>query len=287
MSGIISTLARASCQHGSRLAVAASACQRRSTSWIAWEQPNPSLYAPPPQAPVSNETQEASSKTQNTRSVGKAVTAPATTAVAGGSQEVSTSGKTVPSSIQAGTSRIHFSQTRSAHSKSKSEDHASLPTTLLRIPGESSTWPVETPEFPDQPRIRKTRTVHENEGPVRKEETPAPASESEEAEPKDTKDRSILRVLSNIAFGLKALEQNPYSPHPVISFDKAIKKYMEGVQTRHEALARAKELHAARQAADEKDREEWRRVVKKALDTSIDKGQGEREGEGGKNASTG
>ncbi|OTA66821.1 hypothetical protein K449DRAFT_431154 [Hypoxylon sp. EC38] len=271
MSGIASTLARSGRQRGSRLAASAStpsACHRRSTSWIAWEQPNPSLYGPPPQAPISNATQQAASKTQFTRNVGEAVTAPATAAVSGSSQEVSTSCSTVPLSIQAGASRVPLSQTRCSHSKAKAEKDPYLPTTLIRIPGETVTWPVEVSEHPDQPRVRKIRTVHENEGPIRKEEVP--------------------HLTSNLTFGLEALDQNRSLSHPIISFEDAIKKYMDGVQTREEALARAKELDAALQEVDEKDRDEWHRTVKEALETSIyeaeSKGMGGSEGGAGAQA---
>ncbi|KAI1144212.1 hypothetical protein F5Y05DRAFT_418287 [Hypoxylon sp. FL0543] len=290
MSGIASTLARASCQRGSRLTVAIATsppqtCQRRSTSWIAWEQPNPSLYAPPPQPSQGDKTQQAAGKTQNTRSVGETVSAPATTAVARGSQEVSTSGKTVPLSIKAGTSGLPYSQSRSSHSQNKPDNNEGLPTTIIRIPGESATWPVETPEHPDQPRVRKTGPgpVHENEGPVRKEETPTPAPEPKKTGPKNTTERHILQIVSNLAFGLEALKQNPSLAHCTISFDKAIKKYMEGCQTRHEVIARAAELDAARRARDEQGRQEWRRFIREAVDSSRDedesKGEGKREGE--------
>ncbi|KAI0145777.1 hypothetical protein F4776DRAFT_660655 [Hypoxylon sp. NC0597] len=293
MSGIASTLARGGRQRGSRLAVSASTpspCHRRSTSWIAWEQPNPSLYAPPPQASISNETQKAASKAQFTRNVGEAVTAPATAAVSGGSQEVSTSGKTVPLSIQAGASRVPFSQTRGSHSKTKPEKDPYLPTTLIRIPGETVTWPVEVSEHPDQPRVRKLRTVHKNEGPIRKDEASfySSAPKSKDAKPQDTTERHMPHVTSNVAIGLDALEQNHSLARSIISFEDAIKKYMAGVQTREEALARAKELDAARQEMDEKDRDEWHRIVKEALETSIykaeSKGMGGNEGDAGAQA---
>ncbi|KAI1384858.1 uncharacterized protein F4822DRAFT_446035 [Hypoxylon trugodes] len=174
MSAISSRLTRAGRQLGSRIANTTSApqiCHRRSTSWIAWEQPNPALYGPPIQALPSNETQQNASTAQNTRNVGGSVTAPATTAVAGGSQEVSTSGKTVPSSIQAGSSRIPFNQTRSIKTKSDQ-----LPTTLIRVPGVTSTWPGEKPTHPDQQRVRKQVVVHEHGGPSR-EENPEPELE--------------------------------------------------------------------------------------------------------------
>ncbi|OTA91860.1 hypothetical protein M434DRAFT_12856 [Hypoxylon sp. CO27-5] len=293
MSGIASTLSRGGRQRGSRLAAAASTpstCHRRSTSWIAWEQPNPSLYGPPPQAPISNGIQQTTSKTQFTRNVGEAVTAPATAAVSGGSQEVSTSGKTIPLSIQAGASRVPFSQTRCSHSKSKAEKDPYLPTTLIRIPGETVTWPVEASEHPDQPRIRKIRTVHENEGPIRNEEASASYSTHElnDAKFKGTTRRHTPQVASNLAFGLEALERDHTLSQPIISFEDAIKKYMDGVQTREEALARAKELDAARQEVDEKDRDEWHRIVKEALETSIyeaeSKGMGGSEGGAGAQA---
>ncbi|KAI1410108.1 hypothetical protein F5Y13DRAFT_192589 [Hypoxylon sp. FL1857] len=289
MSAIASALARGGRRRGLSLSVVPSAlqaCQRRSTSWIAWEQPDPSLYAPPPGAALSNEAQQAASVMQGARNIGETSTAPANSAIAGGSLEVFTSGKTVSSSIQAGTSLLPLSQTRRNHSKSKVENSPYLPTTLIRIPGEAATWPVEIPECPDQPRIRRIHTAHENEGPIRKEETSTLIPKA-----KDTTERHILQTFANLTIGLEALEQNPILSHPIVSFEKAVKNYMNGVQTREEALARAKELEAARQVVDEKDRDEWRGVIKEALDTSIDKadseGKCEGEVEGGKKASTG
>ncbi|KAI2785041.1 hypothetical protein F4815DRAFT_451177 [Daldinia loculata] len=92
--------------------LAPQAYQHRSTSWVAWEQPNPALYTPP-HAPPSSESRQAASNSQGTRNVGETGAAPATTTIVTGSREISTSEKIAPSSIQAGASRVPCSQTRS------------------------------------------------------------------------------------------------------------------------------------------------------------------------------
>lgn len=202
MSVLIRTLARAGRQNTTRCAINASVSkprytpisyptpslttpqtriiiqrqQLRSTSWIAWEQPDPALYA----RPLSNEKQHAARNNQEKRDVGESVTAPSTTAVGGGSQEVATSGKTLPPTVQGGT--LPFDQKRSLHTHAESVEKKSdsennddgdvkagvdvnehehehedpyLPKTLLRIPGVSSTWPGEDSSTPDQKRVRK------------------------------------------------------------------------------------------------------------------------------------
>lgn len=135
--------------------------QQRSTSWIAWEQPDPALYA----RPLSNGQQQTANTNQANRNVGESVTAPSTAAVGCGSQEVSTSGKTVPPTIQAGSSNISFTQKRMLQTASPShnvevqvqeaKEDSYLPKTLLCIPGVSSTWPHETEPTPTQKRVRK------------------------------------------------------------------------------------------------------------------------------------
>ncbi|KAI2639939.1 hypothetical protein GGS26DRAFT_587390 [Hypomontagnella submonticulosa] len=235
MSASASKLARAGRRHGSRISattLAPQPCQRRYTSWIAWEQPNPALYAPPTRGAPTNETQQAASKSQGTRNVGKAVTAPATTVVAGGIQEVSTSGKTVPPSIQAGISRAPYSQTRSIRTQANSnKNEIYLPTTLLRIPGMTVTWPEETPAYSDQARVRKLRTVHQHGGPSR-EQTPLP-------DLRETLQRVEAHRASrpaHIAFGSPALKEGSYA---TVNFGVVLKKYMDGVRERAELAAAA------------------------------------------------
>ncbi|KAI0377862.1 hypothetical protein F5Y04DRAFT_284532 [Hypomontagnella monticulosa] len=207
----------------------------RSTSWIAWEQPNPALYAPPPHGPPTSETQGAASKSQDTRDVGESVTAPATTVVAGGIQEVSTSGKTVPSSIQAGSSRAPYSQTRSMQTYPRIT--FALPTTLICIPGVTATWPGEAPTRPQQPRIRtrKLRTVHKNGGPDRE-----CALQPELLE-------TLKRCeAQHLAFALKE-----GGVCPGIIFGVAVKKYMDGVRARAEAEEKEKEKEKEKQKREE------------------------------------
>ncbi|KAI2468585.1 hypothetical protein F4781DRAFT_443451 [Annulohypoxylon bovei var. microspora] len=275
MSAITSTLVRAGLRRGMRVTAVASTCQHRSTSWIAWEQPNPALYMPPPQAlPTTTEAKQPPTDTitQDTRKVGEATVAPATAAVGAGSQEVSTSGKTVPSSIQAGSSRTPFSQTRSMHTKSSTPTSAPaclpLPTTLLRIPGSPSTWPGEEPSHPAQPRIRKQRVevVYEFCSAPRLEERLPPTSLALPLG-RDTPSRPVLQVLDAMAAGLDTLGGNPYA---TLSFERAVARYMEGVKSREEALA-AVELsddpEIGREALAEAERAQWRRVVRAALET--------------------
>ncbi|KAF3064412.1 hypothetical protein GL218_01320 [Daldinia childiae] len=148
-------------QRGWRLLTIILAYQRRSTSWVAWEQPNPALYTPP-YAPPRSESQQATSKSQGTPTAGETSSVPKIATTVTGSQEISTSGKIAPSSIPAGASRTPYSQTRSI--QTQSEDTPLLPTTLLRIPGITATWPDKAPEHPDQLRVRKYASfAHENE----------------------------------------------------------------------------------------------------------------------------
>ncbi|KAI1484406.1 hypothetical protein F5X96DRAFT_675688 [Biscogniauxia mediterranea] len=137
----------------------------RNTSWIAWEQPNPALYAP--RAP-SQQGHQGGEKQQTgtissqdsawgTRQAGKSVVAPATAALPVGNQEVSTSGKTVPPTTQ--TSRTPFGQqTRALNTlrdAKNSNDVHRLPTTHLCIPDHAATWPCDQPEVPYQERVRQ------------------------------------------------------------------------------------------------------------------------------------
>ncbi|XXH04818.1 hypothetical protein Hte_011240 [Hypoxylon texense] len=237
---------------------------RRATSWIAWEQPNPALYAPPTRAPPSSEAQEAAAgKAQGTRSVGKTVTAPATAPVAGGShQEVSVSGKTMPPSIPARSSRALSGQTRSVQTLAAAKpngdvdvdvvDRWTLPTTLLRIPDVTSTWPGETPAYPDQKRVRKLHhvvVVHENAGPSSRTPAAHPAqpgdTTSSRHDPSETKSTALLSTVSSVLLGLQALKENPESSYPSVSFRQAVLTYMDGVQSREEARAAVKDLEDA------------------------------------------
>ncbi|KAI1107186.1 hypothetical protein F4804DRAFT_352729 [Jackrogersella minutella] len=255
MSPIISTVTRAGRQRGSQLIVAAS---RRSTSWIAWEQPNPALYARPQQTTPSNETQKAASNDPGTRNVGETTVAPSTASVGAGSQEVSTSGKTVPSSIQAGSSRVPFSQTRSVHSKTTSSDLSHLPTTILRIDGMTASWPGESPEHPDQQRVRKQRIVHDQAVQVQSEEA---------SEANHKSGNRIFRVLSSITSTIEAFKENPYTARPVLPFDRAIDKYMNNVKLNAqelEAHEASKDLELFRQYMEE-ERQKQQRVFDESI----------------------
>ncbi|OTB07235.1 hypothetical protein M426DRAFT_8963 [Hypoxylon sp. CI-4A] len=265
MNTVASTIIRASCRSGSRVTAATASAlqttQRRSTSWIAWEQPNPALYAPPPRAPPANETQEAASKTQDTRSVGATVTAPATAVVmVGGSQEVSTSGKTIPSSIQAGTSRLPSSQTRSTHSQTPTADNdpACLPTTLLRIPGCTASWPGATPEHPDQKRVR-VRTVHEHSGPERPPPPPESTNnnangdddnenENENENENDDDDEEKKKVLPPLG--------------PAKPLGSAVQYYLDNYHSRAEAQAATQDLRDSVQThLRGADRARWEAMI--------------------------
>ncbi|KAI0846082.1 hypothetical protein F5Y00DRAFT_264975 [Daldinia vernicosa] len=130
------------------------AYQHRSTSWIAWEQPNPALYTPLHAAP-SSESRQVASNSQGARNVGDTGVASATAAIVTSSQEISTSGKIAPSSIQASASHFPYSQTRSV--QTQSENTWLLPTTLLRIPGVTATWPTKAPDREESSEVRRFR----------------------------------------------------------------------------------------------------------------------------------
>ncbi|KAI0603129.1 hypothetical protein F4775DRAFT_587655 [Biscogniauxia sp. FL1348] len=138
----------------------------RNTSWIAWEQPNPALYAPRAPSQKGHEEGEKQTGTLSSqdsawgsRQAGKTVVAPATAALPAGNQEVSTSGKIVPPTIQ--TSRTPFGsssqQTRSLNTLRDENSNGAhqLPTTHLCIAGHAATWPCDQPEVPYQKRVRK------------------------------------------------------------------------------------------------------------------------------------
>ncbi|KAI2615506.1 hypothetical protein GGR54DRAFT_642268 [Hypoxylon sp. NC1633] len=204
--------------------------QRRSTSWIAWEQPNPALYARPP----SSEKQQAANSAQDTRPVGENVTAPASTAVVGGSQEVSTSGKTVPPTIQAGSSRTPFTQSRSLQtSTAQPEQHNShprLPTTLLRIPGITTTWPDTPSTHPDQKRVRKQQ-INDGHG-THTTKTPDPSPRHRVKKPGHAQGRA-LHLASRIAHRLHVLRASPDSPFHALGFQE----HLDGVRARAEGEA--------------------------------------------------
>ncbi|KAI0883343.1 uncharacterized protein GGS22DRAFT_195138 [Annulohypoxylon maeteangense] len=303
MSAITSVLVRRTGLNrgGIRVTAIASASQRRSTSWIPWEQPNPTLYMQQPNQahpkdPLTDtesppeETLTDTLPTNNVRKVGEATVAPATATVGPGTQEVSTSGKTVPSSIQAGSIRVPSTQTRTMHTASGSTSSTPtsapallhLPTTLLRIPGVPATWPGETPPHPDQPRIRKQRiTVIHEFGSYRAPTLPSrpvisslplstptkqPTGEdqNEEVEKGDDKALPTLQIHHTIP-------PIDFDPHPSLTFEKAVARYMDGVKEREEALA-AVELHSeggdleiSRRALAEVEKAQWGNVVLAAL----------------------
>ncbi|KAI1641012.1 hypothetical protein F4809DRAFT_637141 [Biscogniauxia mediterranea] len=174
----------------------------RNTSWIAWEQPNPALYAP--RAP-SQQGHQGGEKKQigtissqdsawGTRQAGKTVVAPATAALPVGNQEVSTSGKTVPPTIQ--TSRTPFGhpsqQTRALNTLrgANSNDVHRLPSTHLCIPGHAATWPCDQPEVPYQERVRK---LSPSSGAMKAQVGGYGSSSAFQEEMNDTADTTITR----------------------------------------------------------------------------------------------
>ncbi|KAI0115374.1 hypothetical protein F4814DRAFT_460120 [Daldinia grandis] len=160
MSVVTQTLRKRGWRVATTSFLAPQACQHRPISWISWEMPNPALY-PPPHPPPSSESRQAARKFQEARNIGEASATPAAATTATGSQEPPTSGKVAPSSIQAGASRIPRSQTRAI--QTQPESTPLLPTTLLRIPGVTATWPGKESKCP------YTGFVYENKSPQHKE----------------------------------------------------------------------------------------------------------------------
>ncbi|KAI1094483.1 hypothetical protein F5B19DRAFT_499450 [Rostrohypoxylon terebratum] len=289
MSAITPTIVRAGLRRSIQVNAIASACQKRSTSWIPWEpnwlnQPNMKLTLDLPSEEATSKPEDKKPlaekpSTPAVRKVGEAVIAPATAAIGAGTQEISISGKTVPPSIQAGSTRIPSTQTRNTHTTSNSGSDGDsdntpsntaalvhlLPTTLLRIPDMPSTWPGKTQRHPDQPRVRKQRMalIHSFTS------TPQPS-------PLPTPD-----VLSHVAL-FPSLDTDP---HPSLTFEKAVARYMDGVKARAEALVyveRFADPDIGRQVLDEVERVQWRRVVWSALENlpglpgKGDEGEGEK-----------
>ncbi|KAI1213529.1 uncharacterized protein F4807DRAFT_456875 [Annulohypoxylon truncatum] len=304
MSSISSNLVRAGLPRGIRITTVSTPYQHRSISWMPWEQPNPKLYIdqsdpvynlPPPEDPAKKTDAGAEAKkshadttgTQDVRKAGEAAVAPGTAAVgAGGKQEVSTSGKTVPTSIQAGSLRIPSTQTRSMHTASGGTPSSApallyLPTTLLRIPGMPSTWPGESPQSPDQPRIRKRRmeVIHEfSSKPQQLIRAAAAITTTASGSPSED-NKSTRQVLETLGDMTSASPQTyneddngddgDLDPNTSLSFEKAVARYMEGVKAREEALAVADQSGdpaVSRQVLDEVERNQWRRVVWAALE---------------------
>lgn len=177
------------------------------------------------------------------------------------------SGKTVPPTIPAGSSRVLSSQTRSVQTQAgKLGDEGGggakrwvLPTTLLRIPKMTSTWPGETPEYPDQKRVRKHHVVvHENEGPSSREPdhtTEETCDTTSSRYDPDGKPTALLSTVSSVLLGLQALKENPESSYSNVSFRQAILTYMDGVQSREEAQAAARDLEDALLVASAPEKE--------------------------------
>ncbi|XDG01325.1 hypothetical protein ABKA04_000940 [Annulohypoxylon sp. FPYF3050] len=296
MSAITSTVVRAGLRRGIQANAFSSACQKRSVSWMPWEpdwakpkltldQDDPVFNLPPPEDTTSKAedkkllTEE--SNTQAVRKVGEAVVAPATTTVGAGTQEVSTSGKTVPPSIQAGSVRIPSTQSRSMHTASGSAAPSSapallhLPTTLLRIPDMPSTWPGETPPHPDQPRVRKRRMelIHAYTS------TPQPFLPDSTGIPYMPSPHVLHALFPSI----------DTDPNPSLTFEKAVAKYMDGIKAREEALVAVEESadpEISRQVLAEVEEVQWRRVVWAALENlpkfpeKNDKDEGKEKGKG-------
>ncbi|KAI1085605.1 hypothetical protein F5B20DRAFT_575113 [Whalleya microplaca] len=174
MSATVRSLMRSSHVCGSRRAIV-TPTRRRSISWMAFEQPNPALYMPPPRAPQSQDTKQTTT-TQPTRKAGESIippattiTPPKTTIVAGGSQEVSTSSKTAKPSLQAARPHLPLTQVRN-YGPECDFQRLMLPCTLLRIPDHPATWPCEPdeeieeeieeiePKFPKRDKPKKEET---------------------------------------------------------------------------------------------------------------------------------
>lgn len=245
-----------------------------------------------PTTPSNNETQKpktaaAASKTHDKRSVGKTTTAPATAAVGPvGSQEVSVSGKTVPSSIRAGSSHIPSSssssssgtqnQARSAHTATgpvRVRDSGKyswlLPTTLLRIPDIVSTWPTSSEETESWSEYQKkkeqeqkelrTDTVYKNQGPVSRQLAAAGdgvQSCDTSSSYLDEETLALISTTSTLMATLQALEKNPEATYPMTAFCQAILKYLDGAKSCEEADALTKALVDAFRVANEEKEED-------------------------------
>ncbi|KAK6950513.1 hypothetical protein Daesc_008841 [Daldinia eschscholtzii] len=135
--------------------------QHRSTSWVAWEQPNPALYKPP-RASISTESRPGASHAQDAHDIGETINSRATVTAGAGSQEISSTGKMAsPSTQVAGAGPTPPYQIRAV--QTETESPLLLPTTLLCIPGMTATWPCDAPEHPHQQRVRKrSNCIQEN-----------------------------------------------------------------------------------------------------------------------------
>ncbi|KAI1463304.1 uncharacterized protein F4812DRAFT_463839 [Daldinia caldariorum] len=144
--------------------------QQRHTSWIAWEQPDPALYSPP-HVPLSTASRKGVSDPaaqypcniveQNTTTT--TTTETVAVVVAGAdSREISPSDTIASSPIPEYTSPSPVPVPQTYHQKRSMQMHTESParplppTTLLRILGETATWPSDKPELPHQPRVRKS-----------------------------------------------------------------------------------------------------------------------------------
>ncbi|KAI1337835.1 hypothetical protein F5Y15DRAFT_145784 [Xylariaceae sp. FL0016] len=145
------------------LRVGTASVTQRSTSWIAFEQPDPSLYAAPAPTPPAAKAPKTTSNTQGNRQIGDSATAPATPSIlASNTQHISVSGEVARSNIApSGSTRMRttcaqlspsgsishsYTQKRFIKSAgSQNQETAApylLPTTRIEIPGEPATFGV-------------------------------------------------------------------------------------------------------------------------------------------------
>ncbi|KAL7626786.1 hypothetical protein AAE478_003560 [Parahypoxylon ruwenzoriense] len=267
MSARASLLSAAGRISGSRSALFTSTPQRRSTSWIAFEQPNPALYAKQPPSSSGNNQQQAAAETQGTRNIGETVSAPGTAAT-----------KLAPPSIQAESSHVLFSQTRGLQTESQApppqSDASLLPTTLLRIPGVTATWPAEASVHPDQKRVRKQRVINTSDEapsssspleqkPQEKEHASSPDNENPAAKEPEQQEGRIERVLSHVSAGLKALRENSsIMPRAQDLYEQGVREYASVVASAGAVVESQKDIKLGRSLVDEEDRKEWRRITR-------------------------
>ncbi|KAI1476845.1 hypothetical protein K445DRAFT_17400 [Daldinia sp. EC12] len=161
--------------------------QHRSTSWVAWEQPNPALYKPP-RASISTESRPGASHAQDAHDIGETVNTRATVTVGAGSQEISSTGKMAPPSIQvAGAGPTPRYEIRAV--QTQTESLPLFPTTLLCIPGVTATWPCDAPEHPHQQRVRRRSDSIQESKESQKEEA-ARFQDSDTPERQDASEES-------------------------------------------------------------------------------------------------
>ncbi|KAI1457783.1 hypothetical protein F4805DRAFT_427349 [Annulohypoxylon moriforme] len=257
------------------------ASQRRSVSWIPWEQPNPQLYMnqndpvhqiqPPEDSPTDTNSSDKQTptdtpSTQDVPKVDETTDTPTTTTVGTGNQEVSKSGKTAPPSFYIRNFKFPDIQKRSMHTdRGGSSGNGSAPTsaplalhppptTLLRIPDMPSTWPGEESPYPDQPRVRKQRinVLHELSSLARFTNTTPTSTNPTTNSPTNSKEEEQPTIFPDtlcppIQQVLNDIYPVNLDPNTSLTFEEAVARYMEGVKER-EAIRAAEEECAAREA---------------------------------------